>query len=345
MVSGQLARYSGGGYVANISRDSLTEARKTLENIKQSKWLDRYTRCIFLEFNLINPGPGLILNVIVAFELDGTSGMFPVHSISAAHFYFNSRKENWLSVCEGLTVICVIFYTFVEMSVVTEQGIINYFRKFWNWLEIAVLLISYMVGVLYLLQLIAFYNVLNIFKVYGHARFIDFQTVLYNNFLYNFCLGILGSLAIFKMLKVITFNPFLITYTKTLETISSEFAAYSFIAIIFLLSFSMSGMIIFGHEIYGYMSFDRALFNLLFFILKKTDYENLVATNRVLGPLFFLIVMTITQYLIVNFFIAVLREGLEMAKHVSFQIENAAIQYIARVMLQSLGIYPEDIKK
>ncbi|KAH9495979.1 hypothetical protein Btru_012309, partial [Bulinus truncatus] len=118
---GQLARYSGGGYVANISRDSLTEANKTLENIKQSKWLDQYTRCIFLECNLINPGPGLILNVIVAFELDGTSGIFPVHSVSAAHFYFNSRKENWLSICEGLTVICVIFYTFVEMSVVTEQ--------------------------------------------------------------------------------------------------------------------------------------------------------------------------------------------------------------------------------
>uniref|UniRef100_A0A2C9M658 Polycystin domain-containing protein n=1 Tax=Biomphalaria glabrata TaxID=6526 RepID=A0A2C9M658_BIOGL len=42
--SGQRATYSGGGFVANFSRDNIQEARITLDTIKQSKWLDQYTR-------------------------------------------------------------------------------------------------------------------------------------------------------------------------------------------------------------------------------------------------------------------------------------------------------------
>ncbi|KAH9495968.1 hypothetical protein Btru_012265 [Bulinus truncatus] len=312
---GQHGTYSGGGYVVNISREDFNLAMQSLEKVQESDWLDQHTRCIILEFTAYNPSSDLFTNVILAFEFDVTGGIFPYYSISAARFYLDSaRKDDWLQIAEGITGICVAFYTVLEIYIMIEKGLTNYLKNFWNLLEIAVLSLSYVVGVLYLLRLMAYMDAINTFNTYGHARFIDFQTVFYRNFLFNTSMGVLGALAIFKMLKVITFNPFMVTYTKTMETISSGFIAFSGVSAIYLLAFSMSGLVLFGPYIFGYVTIDRALFSLLFFILGEADYENLISANGILGPAFFLIVLIVTQYIIINFFVAILREGLELAR-------------------------------
>ncbi|KAH9495967.1 hypothetical protein Btru_012262, partial [Bulinus truncatus] len=202
---GQHGTYSGGGYVVNISREDFNLAMQSLEKVQDSDWLDQHTRCIILEFTVYNPSSDLFTNVILAFEFDVTGGIFPYYSISAARFYLDSaRKDDWLQIAEGITGICVVFYTVLEIYIMIEKGLTNYLKNFWNLLEIAVLSLSYVVGVLYLLRLMAYMDAINTFNTYGHARFIDFQTVFYRNFLFNTSMGVLGALAIFKMLKVIT---------------------------------------------------------------------------------------------------------------------------------------------
>lgn len=50
---GKLAIYSGGGYLAPLkgSKDELKTFMKKLEN---EKWIDRYTRAVFVEFTTYN---------------------------------------------------------------------------------------------------------------------------------------------------------------------------------------------------------------------------------------------------------------------------------------------------
>ncbi|KAI8786018.1 polycystic kidney disease 2 1 protein isoform X1, partial [Biomphalaria glabrata] len=344
--TGQHGTYSGGGFVVNMSREDLKLAQQTLQNIQDSDWLDQHTRCIFVEFTLYNPSSDLFTNVILAFEFDVTGGIFPYYSVSAARFYLtNARKDNWLQIAEGITAICAVFYTVLELYIAIDKGITNYLTNFWNCLEVFVLLLSYIVGILYLARQVAYLQAIDTFNLFGHARFIDFQTVFYRTFLFNTSISALGALAIFKMLKVLTFNPFLVTYTKTMETIQSGFIAFTGISAIYLLAFAFSGMLIFGPYVFGYMSLDRALFNLLFFILGEADYDNIIADNIVLGPTYFLIVMLVTQYIIMNFYVAILREGLELARYMSFEKENATIKYMFRVLLLSLGMAPQNIRR
>ena len=63
-----MATYSGGGYVANLG-DTLTEAQTMIDELERSRWIDPYTRALFVEFNVFNAGSGLANLVLVLLEL------------------------------------------------------------------------------------------------------------------------------------------------------------------------------------------------------------------------------------------------------------------------------------
>lgn len=50
--------YSGGGYTVRL-RGNATVLRTKLQQLEKEGWVDRYTRAIFVEFTVYNPGINL----------------------------------------------------------------------------------------------------------------------------------------------------------------------------------------------------------------------------------------------------------------------------------------------
>ena len=48
---GIFAMYGGGGYVAELGND-YSSAESTLSKLRETSWIDRYTRAVFVEFNI-----------------------------------------------------------------------------------------------------------------------------------------------------------------------------------------------------------------------------------------------------------------------------------------------------
>lgn len=53
-----MATYSGGGYVADLGTDMAT-AVELVDTLKQNRWIDKYTKAVFIEINLYNPSLNL----------------------------------------------------------------------------------------------------------------------------------------------------------------------------------------------------------------------------------------------------------------------------------------------
>jgi len=68
VYTGSMASYSGGGYSANLG-SSLDEAQALLQGLENNRWIDMYTRAVFVEFNIFNPGSGLANLVLLLLEL------------------------------------------------------------------------------------------------------------------------------------------------------------------------------------------------------------------------------------------------------------------------------------
>ncbi|XP_059163339.1 polycystin-1-like protein 2 isoform X2 [Physella acuta] len=343
---GYFSKYTGGGYVAILSRKDYKSCKTSLEKLRRKDWIDQHTRCVFVEFTLYNPSSDLFTHVVIAFEFDVTGGLFPHYHVNSARFYLGEkRKERWLVLAEGVTFVCLLFYTAIQFNALYMSGFYCYIKNYWNIIEVIVLLLSYVAVCLYYLRLIAFTDALDLLNKFGHAYFIDFHTVFYRNFDFHVVMGFLAAFVIVKLVKVVTFNPFLIIFLRTMEVITPGIFGYSIISLLLLIALAALGNLLFGSKVIGYMTIGRSFYSLLFFILGEANYVYMSTLVDVLWPFYFLMVMFITQYLVLNFFIAILREGLERTKLQEFTEESETVKYMIQSIVRLLGLSRKNRRK
>ena len=94
---GEYATYSGGGYTANLG-DSLNSSQATLADLENSGWIDMYTRAVFVEFNVFNPGSGLANLVRVLLELPNTGDNIWSSRMETVQLYRYSGQQTTMTV-------------------------------------------------------------------------------------------------------------------------------------------------------------------------------------------------------------------------------------------------------
>ena len=84
IVRGQLAFYSGGGYVHELRGDA-DQLKQELETLRSQRWIDHRTRAVIVEMTTFNPGSHLFGIIVIKFELPGTGGVIPSFRIEPAN--------------------------------------------------------------------------------------------------------------------------------------------------------------------------------------------------------------------------------------------------------------------
>ncbi|GFO04542.1 polycystic kidney disease protein 1-like 2 [Plakobranchus ocellatus] len=167
---GQHGFYSGGGYVVRLLREDPASVQQLLTKVFEDGWIDKLSRCIFLEFIVYNPSVDMYTQVTVAFEVDLNGGIFASKTINTANLSITKRGNRlWFKVVEMLvgilTLSCVL---------------------------------------LFLLRRNSFAHVIQQFEDTGHTFYLDFSEVFFWQNLFHLSMGFFGALVIFKMLKVTT---------------------------------------------------------------------------------------------------------------------------------------------
>jgi len=150
---GSLSSYPGGGYVASLGV-TLDSATRMMNNLHRTRWIDIYTRAVFVEFNVLNPGSSLANLVTVLFEFPtiGETVWTPRVEIVQLYRYTGANGVVAL-VSEIMCAIFVVIVTIMEMRKVCRERL-TYFGSFWNWSQLVTLVFFYVAVVLYTLRCI-----------------------------------------------------------------------------------------------------------------------------------------------------------------------------------------------
>ena len=73
---GGINLYSGGGYVFELRGDVETLLSRSKE-LERDAWVDRYTRAIFIEFTVYNPGSNLFSINTLLLEMPDSGSLHP----------------------------------------------------------------------------------------------------------------------------------------------------------------------------------------------------------------------------------------------------------------------------
>ncbi|GFR86354.1 polycystic kidney disease 2-like 1 protein [Elysia marginata] len=326
---GEHGVYSGGGYIVTLYREDPQAVQNVLKRLVRNDWIDRLTRCVLLEFTVYNPSTDMYTQVVLSFELDRYGTVLATKTIHTAALSSRERKNKpWLRMAEASVCVLVLFYVFKGVNDILHGSLAMFFSHLWNWVEFLVSVMSLLCVIFYLFRLASYEQVMKNFDTYGHGFFLDFTQVFHWHHVFHISMAFFGAFVILKMVKVTSFNPFTKVFMKTMFIGRNDVAALIFCTVLCLLAFGCLGRLLFGGHSFSYSSLSRTLITLLFFILGEPHYAVFLAANEILGKLFFVSFMVLSQCFVINLFIAVLRESLELSRCSPFAKEKATIRYM-----------------
>ena len=111
---GQWSMYPGGGYVIELG-DSQDGARSLLQELFSNRWLDRYTRAVFVEFTLYNPNVNLFTVAHLLAEYGENSAMITYIQLDHLTLYdYQTPSAVFRLVCE-IIFLLFLFYQIIVL--------------------------------------------------------------------------------------------------------------------------------------------------------------------------------------------------------------------------------------
>ncbi len=140
--AGKYNMYGGGGYVKDLL-GTAKHAYQGVSQISNTHWFNKYTRAIFVEFTVYNPNVNLFSFVTMLVEFPKTNS--PAHSITVSTFrLFNyvGGFAAFVLFAEIVFVVCNLYFIGSLFRRLQRQGLKDFIKGFWNFLDIVNLSLS-----------------------------------------------------------------------------------------------------------------------------------------------------------------------------------------------------------
>lgn len=123
--------YDGGGYVANLG-NTLPDAEKLIAQLQSHKWIDQYTRVVFIEFNVWNANSNMFNLFVLTFEFPSQGSVFNWVSIDSVNLYRYTGPGGLINLLsEVIMSVYIIVITILEIrKVVKTKG--KHLKSSWN---------------------------------------------------------------------------------------------------------------------------------------------------------------------------------------------------------------------
>ncbi|BFZ03248.1 hypothetical protein BsWGS_06287 [Bradybaena similaris] len=304
---GILSWYSGGGYVVNL-RGSKQELIDQLGQLQQEKWIDRYTRAVFVEFTVYNPQVNLFAIATILAEFHPSGGLVAsVRFEPAMLLPYMTSAMLFQIVCEIVYMLFVLFFIIRELRELIKTKL-NYFRSFWNMVEVGVISMSIAAIVIFFYRLIMTNRLTKTFKETNGNGYIKFQYVAYWNETFSYMIGFLCFLATIKFLKLLRFNKKMSMLSATLQYSAWSLFNFGIIFLIVFLAFAQLFYLTFMHIDIDYATFISSLVSGILMMMGRYDIYSMIMAEPVLTQIFVLLFVVAVTFILVNMFVTILNE-------------------------------------
>lgn len=316
--SGMFARYDGGGYVTILPADgdegTKNKTLATIQQMRKDRWFDRQTRAIFVTVNLFNPSTGYLTPLRLILEHPAAGGVYP--SVSMRHVPIGALYTRYgkmsTQLPEVLLTISVFLYMVWEFNELSKTSFTEYFSNFWgiyDWINFALFIVAYSFR----------------WAAYGQApkgvvfppsneRFVNLESPCWHVQMWRNILAVTLIFCYLKLFKYIHRIPSIAHLFRKLFFTMSDIM-YLLVSFTFIFwGFSLSHFLAYGDEVKSFRTVPDTMIMLWRQMLGDLGVvDDMIAANRILGPLFFVLFTSMVAIVLLTIFFGLLRESYVLA--------------------------------
>ncbi|KYQ92823.1 putative Ca2+ channel [Tieghemostelium lacteum] len=299
------------GYYVDIPMVNITLDLQSL--IDNGFFNQTQTRAVMISFTTLNLAfQTRATSTTLLTEWTASGEVNPYYSMRTFRIQMYLKPiDTFRGICEIVFVLLLIYYIFNFINEAYIHAQLNRLKLFFSHIKHLVELVNFVLFITSIALYIAFLSD----KDRDSGKIDDIRDT-YPTFLEN-----LGQTAL-VMYQISTINilllafktfRFLIVHKRlyviwiTLSQAKVQLITFTIMFIIVLFGFLFSGWTTFGTNMSGFDGFVNSLGTLLQFIIgNPPNYEEMAATNRALGPIYYLLFTIFVFFILVNVFVAII---------------------------------------
>ncbi|XP_048407503.1 polycystin-2-like protein 1 [Stegostoma tigrinum] len=303
---GKLTVYGGGGYYQDL-KTTLAESAAILQNLKDSLWLDRGTRAVFIDFSVYNANINLFCVIRLVVEFPATGGAIPSSQFRTVKLirYVN----NWDYFIIGCEVIFCVFILYYIVEEILEIRIhkLQYIKCIWNCLDLVVILLSLLSIGFHIFRTIKV-NILMGALLTDPESYADFEFLAFWQTQYNNMNAVNLFFAWIKIFKYISFNKTMTQLSSTLARCAKDILGFAIMFFIVFFAYAQLGYLLFGTQVANFSTFLKCIFTQFRIILGDFNFDEIDNANRILGPIYFVTYVFFVFFVLLNMFLAIIND-------------------------------------
>uniref|UniRef100_A0A5K3EGP3 GPS domain-containing protein n=2 Tax=Mesocestoides corti TaxID=53468 RepID=A0A5K3EGP3_MESCO len=313
-LSGQLALYSGGGYVHEL-RGSSERLLEDVQKLRQQGWIDHRTRAVIVEFTTFNPGTHLFGMTVIKFELPGTGSVLPSYRIEPANLLSFT-----ISGVKAFELTCQILFVIALAGLLIKEGRnlwgerLAYFRTFRSWAQMFILFGSFGAICIYVFVTIEVKKMtLEFYRTNGNG-YANFQMVANWNEVLAYLVALITFVAILMFMHIFRFNKNIGLLGAVLSYAYRDMKYFFAVFAIIFFSFVVAFFLLFYDTMDAYCTFISSMETSFQIVLGKFDVKKMYEREPILGPVIFAAFSLFIIFIMLSMFVAILTDSFEVVR-------------------------------
>ncbi len=191
---------------------------------------------------------------------------------------------------------------------------INYFRNFWSWINIGIIVCSWTNVGIYAWRYRESIRIGDLFGTTNGFVYINLQLVVYVNDIFTYLLGFCCFFGTIKFLHLGRFNQRLVLFMKTLQYASNDLFSFACIFAIVFLAYITLFYLLFVSKISSCASFLYTGQMLFEMILMNFDAHELSAAGEFLGPFCVSLFIFVVVFVCMSILLAIMNQSFRFVR-------------------------------
>ncbi|XP_066274812.1 polycystin-2-like protein 1 [Branchiostoma lanceolatum] len=318
-------------------------ATTILSDLQDKEWIDKYTNYLVLDLYLYHPAQKLFSSLRLTVQQKDIGHLSTSASVATHRLFQYENASDIVTLVSYILFMSLFVVHLIKEVLAIKKERRKFFSSMWNVLALASIIGSAaaicIFGIRYSSASAALGRLTEATGELGIDKFVDLGSTFWWDEAFRTVLAIVVFISTLTLLRVVRFSKTVSSFLALPGAMKNDLIGFSIISAIAFMAFSCSGTLVFGTHMKAYTNVLSTNFALFDMLLGRFFVNEILESNRYVGPVFFVFFMIFIFILLVNFLVTIICDAIASGAYIADEHDQELADYIWKSFQEMFGIH------